>query len=123
MARGSAKVLASILIVLGTLHHSNAAEYIWTRQDANYTSENRILLGHVFAEIPNSPILTQCAYHCLQHATCKSFNLDRETDICQLSNGTDIEHPQDLQDAFDVEYVRKGTYTLEEVSIHLLYQA
>ena len=92
--------------------------FIWTRSEEGFESEDHALVGHVFKEIPDIRILTQCAYHCLQHDECESFNLNREVHKCALNKATDQQHPGDLQPTFDVDYVRKGTYLIEDVSTY-----
>ena len=68
--------------------------------EINPSIDNRRFVGHVFKSIETqSP--TACQVNCFVEGDCVSFNvkpLQSENHLCELSNSSDVVHPEDLKD-------------------------
>ncbi len=67
------------------------------------SEENHALEDHVFYRLEVAGIYW-CARRCLQQNKCQSFNYHMNTAICQLSDATASQFPDDLVPVPDVLY-------------------
>ncbi|GFN97243.1 sco-spondin-like [Plakobranchus ocellatus] len=98
---------------VGDYQHSDQV-FLWTSHQELYTSAGKGLMGHVFLTLERKRTTFQCAFECLKHARCLSFNFRSTSDFCELSDASHVESPESIEDVKGCEYHARSAYSVDQ---------
>ncbi|XP_013397757.1 SCO-spondin [Lingula anatina] len=79
----------------------------------------KLFLGHVFKEISTTHLPTQCAFECLQHVNCRSYNFNQKNHSCTLNDATHVEHYNSLVENEAFTYYVRDSYHVNKDALGL----
>ncbi|GFS05109.1 thrombospondin type-1 domain-containing protein 1 [Elysia marginata] len=99
--------------ILGENLHTDKV-FLWTKNPELYVSDDTGLLGHVYLTIKGKRSAAQCALECIKQSRCSSFNFYSTSHLCELSNSSHVESPENLAHVSGCQYHVKGAFSIDK---------
>ena len=90
--------------------------YLWNKKTITYDSEDKKLAGTILRDLTHQTLVTQCAWWMYRTPNAKAFNFNKDLNKCEILGESDETHPSKLSTATGWQFIRAGTFIIEEVS-------